>query len=162
MQIVYAYELRRGDEIVSTGRLTVERAIATGDEVVVAGVVGRVESSAGVEANRDSFFRRRIRIRDLRGSPEAPFSKGRQRRSPPSTLRLIYSLRPWCSRPAPPVLRRFRSTFGERCVDEPVPTFEPHLKPLSWRSICSLRPKRLPTTEPLVKRRGRDSNPRSA
>jgi hypothetical protein len=34
----YAYELRRGDEILSTGRLTAEQELAPGDELTVAGV----------------------------------------------------------------------------------------------------------------------------
>lgn len=39
----YAYELRLGEEIFSTGRLAVERELAPGDEVTVAGVVAHVE-----------------------------------------------------------------------------------------------------------------------
>jgi hypothetical protein len=39
----YAYELRCGEEIFSTGRLTVERELSPGDEVTVAGVVAQVE-----------------------------------------------------------------------------------------------------------------------
>jgi hypothetical protein len=40
----YAYELRRGDEILSTGRLTTEQELAPGDEVTVAGIVAHVEA----------------------------------------------------------------------------------------------------------------------
>jgi hypothetical protein len=40
----YAYELRRGDEILSTGRLTVEHELAPGDELTVAGIVAHVEA----------------------------------------------------------------------------------------------------------------------
>ena len=39
----YAYELRRGEEILSTGRLMAERELGPGDEVSVAGVVAQVE-----------------------------------------------------------------------------------------------------------------------
>jgi hypothetical protein len=44
----YAYELRRGDEILSTGRLTVEQEPAPGDEVTVAGIVAHVEALSWV------------------------------------------------------------------------------------------------------------------
>lgn len=40
----YVYELRRGDEILSTGRLTAEQELAPGDEVTVAGIVAHVEA----------------------------------------------------------------------------------------------------------------------
>jgi hypothetical protein len=40
--VAYAYELRRGDEILSTGRLTAERELAPGDEVAVAGILASV------------------------------------------------------------------------------------------------------------------------
>jgi hypothetical protein len=39
----YAYELRRGEDTFSTGRLTAERELAPGDELTVAGVVARVK-----------------------------------------------------------------------------------------------------------------------
>ena len=39
----YAYELRCGEEIFSTGRLTVERELSPGEEVTVAGVLAQVE-----------------------------------------------------------------------------------------------------------------------
>jgi hypothetical protein len=44
----YAYELRRGEEILSTGRLTAEHELARGDEVTVAGIVARVEELSWV------------------------------------------------------------------------------------------------------------------
>jgi hypothetical protein len=40
----YAYELRRGDEILSTGRLTAEQELAPGDELTIAGIVAQVEA----------------------------------------------------------------------------------------------------------------------
>lgn len=43
MGAAYAYELRRGEEIFSTGRLTAERELSPGDEVTVAGLVAHVE-----------------------------------------------------------------------------------------------------------------------
>jgi hypothetical protein len=44
----YACELRRGDEILSTGRLTAEQELAPGDEVTVAGIVAQVEALSWV------------------------------------------------------------------------------------------------------------------
>jgi hypothetical protein len=41
--VAYAYELRRGDEILSTGRLTAERELAPGDEVAVASFLASVK-----------------------------------------------------------------------------------------------------------------------
>ena len=38
----YAYELRQGDQVLSTGRLTVDDELAPGDEVTVAGIVSLV------------------------------------------------------------------------------------------------------------------------
>ena len=43
MATAYAYELRRGEEIVATGRLTAEDELAPGDELTLAGVIARVE-----------------------------------------------------------------------------------------------------------------------
>jgi hypothetical protein len=40
--VACAYELRRGDEILSTGRLTAEQELAPGDEVAVASVLASV------------------------------------------------------------------------------------------------------------------------
>ena len=39
----YAYELRSGEKIISTGRLTAEHELGPGDQVTVAGIVARVE-----------------------------------------------------------------------------------------------------------------------
>jgi hypothetical protein len=36
--VAYAYELRRGEEILSTGRLTIEQELAPGDELTIAGM----------------------------------------------------------------------------------------------------------------------------
>jgi hypothetical protein len=41
--VAYAYELRRGGEIVSTGRLTVEEELQPGDELTLASGVARIE-----------------------------------------------------------------------------------------------------------------------
>jgi hypothetical protein len=38
----YAYELRQGDRILSTGRLTMDYELVPGDEVTVAGIVASV------------------------------------------------------------------------------------------------------------------------
>jgi hypothetical protein len=38
-----AYELRRGEEILSTGWLMAEQEFAPGDEITLAGVLARVE-----------------------------------------------------------------------------------------------------------------------
>ena len=43
MGVAYAYELRRGEEILSTGRLTAEHELVPGDEMTVAGILARVE-----------------------------------------------------------------------------------------------------------------------
>lgn len=45
---VYAYELRQGTEIFSTGRLASEDEIVPGDEVRVAGIVAQVEDVSWV------------------------------------------------------------------------------------------------------------------
>jgi hypothetical protein len=44
----YAYELRQGDQVLSTGRLTLDDALAPGDEVTVAGIVALVNELAWV------------------------------------------------------------------------------------------------------------------
>jgi hypothetical protein len=44
----YAYELRQGDRILSTGRLTVDEELAPGDEVSVAGIIALVNELAWV------------------------------------------------------------------------------------------------------------------
>lgn len=41
--VAYAYELRRGGDIVSTGRLTVEEELGPGDELTLACGVAHVE-----------------------------------------------------------------------------------------------------------------------
>jgi hypothetical protein len=38
----YTYELRQGDQVLSTGRLTMDDELAPGDEVTVAGIVALV------------------------------------------------------------------------------------------------------------------------
>jgi hypothetical protein len=43
MGVAYAYELRRDDEVLSTGRLTTEGEVGTGDELALAGILARVE-----------------------------------------------------------------------------------------------------------------------
>jgi hypothetical protein len=43
MGAAYAYELRCGAEIVSTGRLITEDEPALGDQVTIAGILARVE-----------------------------------------------------------------------------------------------------------------------
>ena len=42
----YAYELRQGDQVLSTGRLTMDDELAPGDEVTVAGIVALVNELA--------------------------------------------------------------------------------------------------------------------
>lgn len=42
MGAAYAYELRQGDRVLSTGRFTVDEELAPGDEVSVAGIVALV------------------------------------------------------------------------------------------------------------------------
>jgi hypothetical protein len=48
----YAYELRRGEDVLSTGRLTAEHDLAPGDELAVAGVVARVKEVAWSDGER--------------------------------------------------------------------------------------------------------------
>jgi hypothetical protein len=48
----YAYELRRGEDTVSTGRLTTEREHAPGDELTVAGIVARVKEVGWANGER--------------------------------------------------------------------------------------------------------------
>ena len=43
MGAAYAYELQRGEEILSTGRLTTDCELVPGDQLAVAGFVARVE-----------------------------------------------------------------------------------------------------------------------
>jgi hypothetical protein len=42
----YAYELRRGEEIVATGRLLLDDDVSPGDELMLAGIRARVEEFA--------------------------------------------------------------------------------------------------------------------
>jgi len=42
----YTYELRRGEEIVATGRLLLEDDVSLGDELTLAGFRARVEELA--------------------------------------------------------------------------------------------------------------------
>jgi hypothetical protein len=42
----YAYELRRGEEVLSTGWLTAEHEVTPGDEIALAGIVARVDEVA--------------------------------------------------------------------------------------------------------------------
>jgi hypothetical protein len=44
----YAYELRQGNQVLSTGRLTMDDELAPGDEVTVAGIVALVNELAWV------------------------------------------------------------------------------------------------------------------
>lgn len=48
----YACELRRGDEILSTGRLTAEQELAPGDEMKVAVIVAHVEALSWANGER--------------------------------------------------------------------------------------------------------------
>jgi hypothetical protein len=50
---VYRYELRRGEEIVSTGRLTREQALEVGDRLVIGGLPGMVRTIAPVFGERE-------------------------------------------------------------------------------------------------------------
>ena len=42
--VTYRYELRRGDEVVATGHLTLEYALAVGEEITIATKAGIVRS----------------------------------------------------------------------------------------------------------------------
>jgi hypothetical protein len=48
----YAYELRRGEDILSTGRLSAERDVGPGDELAVAGVVACVKEVGWMDGER--------------------------------------------------------------------------------------------------------------
>jgi hypothetical protein len=43
VRVAYAYELRRAEEILSTGHLTAEQELAPGDQVAVAGILVSVK-----------------------------------------------------------------------------------------------------------------------
>ena len=47
--VAYAYELRRGEEILSTGRLTIEQELAPGDELTIAGMPALVDEMGWVD-----------------------------------------------------------------------------------------------------------------
>jgi preprotein translocase subunit YajC len=49
----YRYELRRGDEVVATGRLTQERAIEVGERIVIGGLLGIVREIEPVLGERE-------------------------------------------------------------------------------------------------------------
>ncbi|MBD0291151.1 MAG: hypothetical protein ICV74_07840 [Thermoleophilia bacterium] len=62
MGAVYAYELRRGKEIFSTGRLASEHELSPGDEVNVAGVVAEVEDVAWVDGELRLLLQPSLRL----------------------------------------------------------------------------------------------------
>jgi hypothetical protein len=43
MGVAYAYELRRGEEVLSTGRLTTESELGPEDELALEGILSRVD-----------------------------------------------------------------------------------------------------------------------
>jgi hypothetical protein len=49
----YRYELRRGEEVIATGRLTRERALEVGERIAIGGRPGVVRSSEPVLAERE-------------------------------------------------------------------------------------------------------------
>jgi hypothetical protein len=49
----YRYELRRGEEVIATGRLTRERALEVGERIVIGGRPGVVRSIEPVLAERE-------------------------------------------------------------------------------------------------------------
>jgi hypothetical protein len=49
----YRYELRRGDEVIATGRLTRERALEVGERIAIGGRPGVVRSIEPVLAERE-------------------------------------------------------------------------------------------------------------
>jgi hypothetical protein len=49
----YRYELRRGEEVIATGRLTRERALKVGERIVIGGRPGVVRSIEPVLAERE-------------------------------------------------------------------------------------------------------------
>lgn len=58
----YAYELWRGEEIFSTGRLTLEGELCPGDEVTVAGVVADVEELSWGDGEPRVILRAAVRL----------------------------------------------------------------------------------------------------
>ncbi len=49
----YRYELRRGDEVIASGRLTRERALEVGERITLSGRLGVVRSIEPVLSERD-------------------------------------------------------------------------------------------------------------
>ena len=49
----YRYELRRGDEVIATGRMTRERALEVGERITLSGRLGVVRSIEPVLSERD-------------------------------------------------------------------------------------------------------------
>jgi hypothetical protein len=49
----YRYELRRGEEVISTGHLTQEQALEVGERIVIGGVVGIVRAVEAVFGERE-------------------------------------------------------------------------------------------------------------
>lgn len=49
----YIYEVRRGEELLATGRLTDERELTTGDEVEIAGWGGIVRDAIPIPQKRE-------------------------------------------------------------------------------------------------------------
>jgi hypothetical protein len=47
----YAYELRRGEEVVSTGRLMADDELAIGEKLMIAGILARVEEVTWLEGD---------------------------------------------------------------------------------------------------------------
>jgi hypothetical protein len=47
--VAFACELRRGEEILSTGRLTIEQELAPGDELTIAGIPALVDEIGWVD-----------------------------------------------------------------------------------------------------------------
>jgi hypothetical protein len=47
----YAYELRRGEEVVSTGRLMADDELAIGEQLMIAGILARVEEVTWLEGD---------------------------------------------------------------------------------------------------------------
>ena len=52
----YAYELRRGEKLLSTGRLTSEEQLLPGDEVTIAGILARVQELSWVDGEVRLFL----------------------------------------------------------------------------------------------------------
>jgi hypothetical protein len=85
----YAYELRRGEDILSTGRLTAERDLAPGDELTVAGVVARVQEVNWTGGSVGSCSRRR-RIHAGSRAAKSPGAMARARPNHSAALALTH------------------------------------------------------------------------